>query len=141
MRKAKILATLGPTSESWAVIEQMLAEGLNAVRINMSHGNHEQHEQAIRHARQAAAAMNLPLSVLVDLSGPKIRTRGLHDGVPVILPTGESFIITTRDVVGDHREVSTNFAPLTKAFSRNTSFSFCASSLWLGLRITGKPTQ
>ncbi len=115
MRKAKILATLGPSSESREVIEQMLAEGLNAVRINMSHGTREEHELAIRHAREAASAMGLPLSVLVDLSGPKIRTRGLKDGVPVILSQGDQFIITTRDIAGGHREVSTNFAHLPDA--------------------------
>lgn len=115
MRKAKILATLGPSSESRAVIEQMLAGGLNAVRINMSHGNNIEHEQAIEHARAAAAAVGQPISVLVDLSGPKIRTRGLHDGIPVILQQGEPFVITTRDVGGDHREVGTNFAHLPDA--------------------------
>jgi pyruvate kinase len=115
MRKAKILATLGPASESRAVIEQMLAEGLNAVRINMSHGTREQHEETLRHAREAAKEMGLPLAILVDLSGPKIRTRGLHEGIPVVLTPGETFVITTRDLVGDHREVSTNFASLPDA--------------------------
>ena len=115
MRKAKILATLGPASESRSVIEQMLMAGLNAVRINMSHGTHEEHERAIRHAREAAASLNRPISVLVDLSGPKIRTRGLHDGVPVVLQQGETFVITTRQVPGDHREVSTNFSDLPAA--------------------------
>lgn len=115
MRKAKILATLGPASESKAVIEQMLAEGLNAVRINMSHGTREQHDETLRRARNAAKEMGLPLSILVDLSGPKIRTRGLHDGIPVVLPEGETFVITTRDIVGDHRAVSTNFPKLPDA--------------------------
>ncbi len=115
MRKAKILATLGPASESRAVIEQMLAEGLNAVRINMSHGTRDEHEQAISHAREAAEAMNIPISILVDLSGPKIRTRSLHDGAAVILQQNESFVITTRDIVGNHNEVSTNFDQLPHA--------------------------
>jgi pyruvate kinase len=115
MRKAKILATLGPASESREVIEQMLAAGLNAVRINMSHGTQEQHRQTLALAREAARAMNLPLSILVDLSGPKIRTRSLHDAMPVVLVQGETFILTTEDIVGDHRRVATNFATLPDA--------------------------
>lgn len=115
MRKAKILATLGPSSDSRAVIEQMLAEGLNAVRINMSHGTREQHAEAIRHAREAASAAGQPISILVDLSGPKIRTRGLVDAKPVLLARGDQFVITTRDIVGSGVEVSTNFADLPDA--------------------------
>jgi pyruvate kinase len=115
MRKAKILATLGPASESRGVIEQMLAAGLNAVRINMSHGTQDQHRQTVELARETARAMNLPLSILVDLSGPKIRTRSLHDAMPVVLVQGETFAITTEDIVGDHRRVATNFASLPDA--------------------------
>jgi pyruvate kinase len=115
MRKAKILATLGPASESRGVIEQMLAAGLNAVRINMSHGTRDQHRQTVELARETARAMNLPLSILVDLSGPKIRTRSLHDAMPVVLVQGETFAITTEDIVGDHRRVATNFASLPDA--------------------------
>src|SRR4051794_36453494 len=101
MRKAKILATLGPASNRSEVITEMLRSGLNAVRINMSHGSTEQHAETIRLARESAAALDLPLSVLVDLSGPKIRTRTLKDGLPVILKEGQSFTITTRDIEGN----------------------------------------
>ena len=109
MRKAKILATLGPASNSRPVLEQMLKSGLNAVRINMSHGTHDEHSETIRIARAAAAALDLPLSVLVDLSGPKIRTRTLKDGLPVILKEGHSFTITTKEIEGDENIVGTNF--------------------------------
>src|SRR4051812_20064660 len=100
MRKAKILATLGPASNTRDVIEEMLRSGLNAVRINMSHGSRDEHSVTIRHAREVAAALDRPLSVLVDLAGPKIRTRTLKDGLPVILKAGDMFTITTDDVVG-----------------------------------------
>src|SRR4051794_8374568 len=101
MRKAKILATLGPASNTASILTEMLRAGLNAVRINMSHGTQEEHAATIRLAREAAASLNLPLSVLVDLSGPKIRTRTLKDGLPVILKAGEHLTITTRDIIGD----------------------------------------
>ncbi|HYJ91332.1 MAG TPA: pyruvate kinase, partial [Pyrinomonadaceae bacterium] len=112
MRRAKILATLGPSSETESEIELMISSGLNAVRINMSHGTREEHAERIRAARAAAAKLKSPLSVLVDLSGPKIRTSTLKDGHPVELRNGDPFTITTRAVVGDNKQVSTNFSHL-----------------------------
>src|SRR5256885_2922309 len=103
MRKAKILATLGPASNYQAIIETMIGAGLNAVRINMSHGTREQHAETIRLARAAAGALERPLSILVDLSGPKIRTRTLENGGPVELIEGQKFIMTTRQIVGNSR--------------------------------------
>ncbi|MEQ1920941.1 MAG: pyruvate kinase [Pyrinomonadaceae bacterium] len=112
MRKAKILATLGPASNTREVIDEMLGAGLNAVRINMSHGTQEEHAATIKTAREAAAALDRPISILVDLSGPKIRTKGLKDGIPVVLKPGQQFVMTNREVVGDDKEVSTNYADL-----------------------------
>ena len=115
MRKAKILATLGPASNQQFIIETMLNAGLNAVRINMSHGTQTEHTETIRHARAAASALEKPLSILVDLSGPKIRTRTLENGQPIELVHGQAFVITTREITGNDREVSTNFSHLPEA--------------------------
>jgi pyruvate kinase len=109
MRKAKILATLGPASSTTEIIEEMIRTGVSAVRINMSHGTRDEHTEAVARARAAAAAAGTPLAVLVDLSGPKIRTRTLKDNRPVELKAGERFTITTRDVAGDSTIVATNF--------------------------------
>ncbi len=115
MRKAKILATLGPSSNQGIIIETMLNAGLNAVRINMSHGTQEQHAETIALAREAATALGKPLSILVDLSGPKIRTRTLENGESIELIDGQAFVLTTREVVGNTREVGTNFIDLPQA--------------------------
>src|SRR5438874_705884 len=120
MRKAKILATLGPASKQRPIIESMLNAGLNAVRINMSHGTQEEHTETIRIARATAADLGKPLSVLVDLSGPKIRTRTLDGGFPVILSEGEKFVLTTRDIPGSDLEVSTNFDHLPDVVEAGT---------------------
>jgi pyruvate kinase len=114
LRRAKILATLGPASREPAVLEALLAAGTNAVRINMSHGDQEEHAETIRRARAAAERMKRPLAVLVDLSGPKIRTGVLKGGQPVTLEANSLFTITTRSVVGDAREVSTNYAGMAR---------------------------
>ncbi|CAN5809593.1 pyruvate kinase [soil metagenome] len=114
MRRAKILATLGPSSRDPAVIEALIAAGANGFRINMSHGTHEEKAEDIRRARSAALKLQRPLSVLVDLSGPKIRTRQLMDGRPIMLETGALFILTTRSVVGDATQVATNYPDLAR---------------------------
>jgi pyruvate kinase len=114
MRRAKILATLGPASRDPAAIEAVLAAGANGVRINMSHGTQEEHVETIRRAREASARMKRPLSVLVDLSGPKIRTGVLSGGQPVALESNSLFTLTTRSVAGDAHEVSTNYPGLAR---------------------------
>ncbi len=119
MRKAKILATLGPASNTQPIIENMIRAGLNAVRINMSHGTQEEHAQTIINARAAAESLDKPMSVLVDLSGPKIRTGRLIDGEPVDLLEGQTFILTTRDILGNAIEVGTNFVDLPDAVEKN----------------------
>jgi pyruvate kinase len=92
----------------------MLAAGVNGVRLNMSHGNQDEKAEDIHAARQAAQAMKRPLAVLVDLSGPKIRTDGLKDHQPVMLETGSQFIVTTRLVEGNSHEVSTNYSSIAR---------------------------
>lgn len=113
-RKAKILATLGPATREPAVLEALLKAGANGVRINMSHGTLEEKAEDIKRARSAATKLNLPLAVLVDLSGPKIRTRQLKDGKPVTLATGATFTLTTREILGDASEVATNYPDLPR---------------------------
>jgi pyruvate kinase len=110
LRRAKILATIGPASRDQITFDAMLAAGIDGVRINMSHGTQEEKAADIQRARAAAEKMNRPLAVLVDLSGPKIRTRTLKNHQKVELKTGQVFTITTRDIEGDDSQVATNYA-------------------------------
>jgi pyruvate kinase len=87
----------------------MLAAGVDGVRINMSHGTHEEKAEDIRMARVAAQKMNRPLAILADLSGPKIRTRTLVNHQPVTLRASQQFTITTREIEGDQNQVATNY--------------------------------
>src|SRR5438270_5468233 len=114
MRRAKILATMGPASRYPQIIEAMLAAGTDGVRINMSHGTHDEKANDIRLARAAAEKMNQPLAVLVDLSGPKIRTRTLKNHLPVTLVANQVFTITTREIEGDSTQVATNYDGMPK---------------------------
>ena len=114
MRRAKILITLGPASREPQIIEELLAAGANGVRINMSHGTHEEKAEDIRRAREAATKAGCPIAVLVDLSGPKIRTGELKDDQPVTLTAGQQFTLTTRKIAGDENQVSTNYPDLPR---------------------------
>jgi len=109
LRRAKILATIGPASRDPAVFDAMLAAGLDGIRINMSHGTQEEKAADIQRARAAAEKLNRALAVLVDLSGPKIRTRALQNHQPVELKAGQVFVITTEDIEGDASRVATNY--------------------------------
>lgn len=86
----------------------------------MSHGTHEEKAEDIRLAREAARKVGRPIAVLVDLSGPKIRTGELKDDQPVKLTGGQAFTITTRKVVGDNTQVSTNFPDLPRVVKPTT---------------------
>jgi pyruvate kinase len=120
LRKAKILITLGPASREPEIVEQLLVAGANGVRINMSHGTHDEKAEDIARARAAAQKLGLPLAVLVDLSGPKIRTGEHKSDQPVKLETGARFIITTTPIQGDETRVSTNYADLSRVVKPGT---------------------
>ncbi len=113
MRRAKILATLGPASNNKETITRLFHAGLNAIRINRSHGTQEEHAETIRIARETAEELGEPLAVLVDLSGPKIRTGKLEKSSAQLI-NGNRFTITTREVPGDETQVSTNYTDLPK---------------------------
>jgi pyruvate kinase len=102
------------------MIEQLLAAGANGVRINMSHGSHLEKTADIERARAAARKMGFPLAVLVDLSGPKIRTGELKNHEPVRLDKGASFTITTEKIEGDATRVSTNYPDLARVVNPGT---------------------
>jgi len=117
LRKAKILATLGPSTRDQQIVEALLAAGVDGVRINMSHGTQEEKARDISMARAAADKLGRPVAVLVDLSGPKIRTRSLKNHQPVELKANQQFTITSRDIEGDSTEVSTNYGGMPRDVS------------------------
>src|SRR5258705_4523828 len=138
MSKAKILATLGPASPDQRVIENMIRAGADGVRINMSHGTQEEKTEDIRRARAVAENLNRPLAILVDLSGPKIRTRQLKDGQPVTLKAGDLFVLTTQDIVGDEKRVATNYPDLAHVVEPGTKLLLDDGAIALVVESTTK---
>ncbi len=100
MRRAKIVATLGPATSTPEQIRALVEAGMDVARLNMSHGTHADHERSYRLVREAADATGHGVGIFADLQGPKIRLGVFADG-PVTLDRGARFTITTRDVPGD----------------------------------------
>lgn len=111
MRRAKIVCTLGPATNSQEEILALARAGMNVARINASHGSHAEHEERIQRVRKAAEITGQAIAVLVDLQGPKIRLGRFADG-PHELAIGDIFSITTEDVPGTKELVSTTYKGL-----------------------------
>jgi pyruvate kinase len=111
MRRAKIVCTLGPASDSYAQIEALVRAGMDVARLNLSHGGYEEHHERYLNVRRAGDTTGHAVAVLVDLQGPKIRTSTFASG-PVTLASGDTFTITNRDVPGDRTEVGTTYEGL-----------------------------
>lgn len=111
MRRAKIVATLGPATSSYEAIRAIVEAGVNVARMNLSHGSHEVHEEVYANVRQAADDLGAPVAVLVDLQGPKIRLGRFADG-PYELNVGDEFTITTEEVEGTKEICGTTFKGL-----------------------------
>jgi pyruvate kinase len=111
VRRAKIVCTLGPSSESSDVVLKLLERGMDVARLNFSHGSHEDHARAIDRIRAASRQLVRPVAILQDLQGPKIRTGPLkagRAGVPLV--AGDTLVITTEEeILGDARRVSTTY--------------------------------
>jgi pyruvate kinase len=111
MRRAKIVCTIGPAVESVEKIAELVDAGMNMARLNLSHGDHTEHQLRLDMVRAAAKKANKPVAVLVDLQGPKIRLARFADG-PHELARGDIFTITTEEVEGTKERVGTTYKGL-----------------------------
>lgn len=114
-RRTKIIATLGPASSSDAIVEGLVASGVDVFRLNFSHGTHEGHASAAARVRRAAGAAGRTVALLQDLSGPKIRTGRLRDGRPLELAAGDGLTIVVGTEPGEPGRVSTTYRDLLTA--------------------------
>jgi len=111
MRRAKIVCTLGPAVESPEKVRELIAAGMNMARLNLSHGSYEEHQSRLDQVRAAAAEAGVPIAILVDLQGPKIRLARFKDG-PHDLARGDIFTITTDEIEGTKERVGTTYKGL-----------------------------
>jgi pyruvate kinase len=121
MRRTKIIATLGPASDSSPVIEALLAADVDVFRFNFSHSTRDRHGEVMARVRQAAHDTGRIVALLQDLSGPKIRTGTLAHGEPVRLAGGDRLRIVIGDEPGEPGRVSTTYADLPKAVTAGST--------------------
>ena len=111
MRRAKIVCTMGPAVESPEKVRELIAAGMNMARLNLSHGGYPEHQARLDRVRIAAKEAGVPVAILVDLQGPKIRLARFKAG-PHDLSRGDIFTITTDDVEGTKERVGTTYKGL-----------------------------
>lgn len=109
--KTKIVATIGPASESPEMLERLIRAGMNVARLNFSHGDLAEHAQRISRIRAAEMATGRRVAIMADLPGPKMRL-GKIDPEPIELRAGDPFTLTTEGIVGSLQRVSMSFARL-----------------------------
>jgi pyruvate kinase len=111
MRKTKIVATIGPASESPEMLKQLITAGINVARLNFSHGSYEEHRRRIENIRRASAELKRTVAILLDTKGPEIRTGKLRQE-PVEWVAGQQVILTTEPILGDAHRVSVGYEKL-----------------------------
>ena len=117
MKKTKIICTMGPNSNDREVTRQLIQNGMDVARFNFSHGDYEEQKQRMDMLKQLREEEQIPVAILLDTKGPEIRTGLLKDGKNVELKEGETFILTTEEIMGDETKVSISYAGLVNDIS------------------------
>lgn len=112
-RRARIVCTLGPASDSEDMIEQLVLAGMNVARLNFSHGDHDQHRAVYERIRRVSQKLHVPVAILQDLQGPKIRVARFETGSAVLEP-GAQFRFVMDDVAGNSERVSVTYKDLAR---------------------------
>jgi pyruvate kinase len=113
-RRAKIVATLRPASDTEPVIREMIRAGVDVFRLNFSHGSYDKMQASIQKVRKVSCEEKKPICLLGDLQGPKIRTSLLKDYQPVLLKAGQQLTITPREVPGTPTLIGNTFKTLAE---------------------------
>lgn len=111
MKKTKIVATIGPASESEEILKQLFLNGLNVCRLNFSHGSHDEHKIRIDTIKKVREELGLPIAIMLDTKGPEIRLGNFKDGT-IELEQGSTFTLTNRDILGDESIVNMSYEGL-----------------------------
>jgi pyruvate kinase len=116
MLRTKIVCTLGPSSQDKHTITRLIRAGMNIARINLSHGNHEEHSKRIKVLRETCKELKVDVALLLDTKGPEIRL-GTFFGGKVTLKKNQEFIITSKPMIGNNKEVFVNYDEISETVS------------------------
>jgi pyruvate kinase len=119
MRRTKIVCTIGPASEDYNILRKLIEKGMNVARLNFSHGDFEEHGARIDNIKRIREELGLPVAILLDTKGPEIRIGKFKNG-GVELKEGQTFTLTTDDVIGDETRVSVSYKGLPQDVSKGT---------------------
>ncbi len=111
MRKTKIICTIGPASENEETLTQMCQAGMDVARLNFSHGTHEEHQKKIDLIKKVRKKLSLPIAIMLDTKGPEYRIKTFENG-KIHLEEGDTFTLTTDDIVGNEQRVAVNYKNL-----------------------------
>lgn len=111
MKNTKIVCTIGPSANNLKILKQMINEGMNVARFNMSHGNHNNHLEMINLAKQASQETKSPLAIMIDTKGPEIRVGEFANG-SIELKKNQKFILTTTNVIGNEERATVSYKNL-----------------------------
>lgn len=111
MRKTKIVCTIGPSTIKKEMLEALVRNGMNVARLNMSHGTHDEKAKTVRDIREIRKRLGIPVGVLMDIEGPKLRTGKLKTEY-IELKSGSKLTLTIDDVLGDENKISVSYAGL-----------------------------
>lgn len=117
MRKAKIICTLGPASDTAEVLEGLIRAGMNVARLNFSHGTQDDHRRRVNILRKLSRKLGIPVAILQDVQGPKIRL-GNFEGGQLVVKDGQTVTVTTRAVLGQGSIIPTPVRSLPKDVKR-----------------------
>ena len=113
LRRTKIVATIGPATSKPEVLRDLILAGATTLRLNFSHGTHDDHQRSIRLIRQTSFELNQPVGILQDLQGPKIRLGRFEKG-SIVLNDGDPFILTSHIMEGNQKMSSITYEPLAR---------------------------
>ena len=119
MRRTKIVCTLGPATDNVETMKELIRCGLDAARVNFSHGTYESHGEMIQKLKQAREEMNAPIPLLLDTKGPEIRIKTFEKD-KIRLEEGDLFTLTTDDVPGTQERVSVTYQDLPKDLQKGS---------------------
>lgn len=121
MRKTKIICTLGPSTDDDNILKELMLSGMDVARFNFSHADHEEHLGRFMKVVKFREELKIPVATLLDTKGPEIRIGTFQDNKKVHLKEGQTFTLTTRDVVGDENQVSIGYPNLIYDIENGTT--------------------
>ena len=114
IRRAKIIATIGPATNSMVQLRNLVEAGMDVARLNMSHGTQEEHARTFHDVRLISQQVDKSIGLLLDLCGPKIRTGETIDGMPIQIKSGTRLILTSKSILGSSTRIHVNHSYLSE---------------------------